>query len=177
MSDELTEADSLEYPVLGSLLSNAAERYLAAAGTGPSQGLTQGGSPARPSDGGGTGNDAATTFALSITVDGDVQRIARLIEASGGTVHNVLDGYSSSATKGGWVPCTRPEQRPAAIFPEIPRPLGTGPAPSRTQCPLTSEEPANDSGSRSRKRFVECFLPRPTRRLTSSINTSTEGET
>ena len=87
--DDLSDGAGLAYPVLGSVLSDAAEQYLAAAGSDAIQGLA----PARPHVPGDPGNLTATTLALSITVEGDTKRIVRLIEAHGGTVHNALDGY------------------------------------------------------------------------------------
>ncbi len=81
----------LAYPVLGSLLSGVAEDYLAASGASPGDPLMD--SPATPHAPGDADNYAATMFGLSITVEGDVQRVVDLITANGGDVRNVVDGY------------------------------------------------------------------------------------
>ena len=91
--------DELTYPNLGSALSGVADgsfgsQYgadFASGGSGtdaPTDGVAA--SPFVPGD---TSNQTATMVALSIIVDGDVQRVVNVIKSNGGDVRNVLDNY------------------------------------------------------------------------------------
>ena len=88
--------DDLTYPNLGSALSGVAEdpggvQYtadFAYSGDLPADGVAA--SPFIPSD---TSNQTTTMVALSIIVDGNVQRVVRVINRNGGDVRNVRDNY------------------------------------------------------------------------------------
>ena len=91
--------DELTYPNLGSALSGVADgsfgsQYgadFASGGSGtdaPTDGVAA--SPFVPGD---TSNETATMVALSIIVDGNVQRVVNVIKSNGGDVRNVRDNY------------------------------------------------------------------------------------
>ena len=91
--------DELTYPNLGSALSGVADgsfgsQYgadFASGGSGtdaPTDGVAA--SPFVPGD---TSNETATMVALSIIVDGNVQRVVNVINSNGGDVRNVRDNY------------------------------------------------------------------------------------
>ena len=87
---ELGDGGGLAYPVLGSRLSALADQAAAD---------RLGGVPATPHVPGGTGNSsdagnyAVSMIGLSITFDGDSERVIEAITAIGGDVRNVFDGY------------------------------------------------------------------------------------
>ena len=97
---DLPGQDELTFPNLGSALSDVADgswgsQYGADfASSGDSgSGAPTGGVAASPFDPADTGNQTATMVALSIIVDGNVQRVVNVINNNGGDVRNVLDNY------------------------------------------------------------------------------------
>ena len=97
---DLPGQDELTFPNLGSALSDVADgswgsQYGADfASSGDSgSGAPTGGVAASPFDPTGSGNQTATMVALSIIVDGNVQRVVNVINNNGGDVRNVLDNY------------------------------------------------------------------------------------
>ena len=94
---ELPGQDDLTYPNLGSALSSVADgtfgsQYGADFASGGGDAPT-GGVAASPFVPGDTSNLTSTMVALSIIVDGDVQRVVNVINGNGGDVRNVLDNY------------------------------------------------------------------------------------
>ena len=97
---DLPGQDQLTFPNLGSALSDVADgswgsQYgadFASSGDSGSDAPT-GGVAASPFDPADSGNQTATMVALSIIVDGNVQRVVNVINNNGGDVRNVLDNY------------------------------------------------------------------------------------
>ena len=97
---DLPGQDQLTFPNLGSALSDVADgswgsQYgadFASSGDSGSDAPT-GGVAASPFDPADSGNRTATMVALSIIVDGNVQRVVNVINNNGGDVRNVLDNY------------------------------------------------------------------------------------
>ncbi len=91
---ELPGEDNLEYPILGSKLSDLASNHRASQyndGDGAaSSGSDSAASMYRPD---GATNQTAFMFALAITFDGDAKPIIAAIEDNGGDVRNVFDDY------------------------------------------------------------------------------------
>ena len=97
---DLPGQDQLTFPNLGSALSDVADgswgsQYGADFASGGDSGsdAPTGGVAASPFDPADTGNQTATMVALSIIVDGNVQRVVNVINNNGGDVRNVLDNY------------------------------------------------------------------------------------
>ena len=97
---DLPGQDQLTFPNLGSALSDVADgswgsQYGADFAFGGDSGsdAPTGGVAASPFDPAGSGNQTATMVALSIIVDGNVQRVVNVINNNGGDVRNVLDNY------------------------------------------------------------------------------------
>ena len=97
---DLPGQDQLTFPNLGSALSDVADgswgsQYGADFASGGDSGsdAPTGGVAASPFDPAGSGNQTATMVALSIIVDGNVQRVVNVINNNGGDVRNVLDNY------------------------------------------------------------------------------------
>ena len=97
---DLPGQDQLTFPNLGSALSDVADgswgsQYgadFASSGDSGSDAPT-GGVAASPFDPADSGNQTATMVALSIIVNGNVQRVVNVINNNGGDVRNVLDNY------------------------------------------------------------------------------------
>ena len=97
---DLPGQDELTFPNLGSALSDVADgswgsQYgadFASSGDSGNDAPT-GGVAASPFDPADSGNQTATMVALSIIVDGNVQRVVNVINNNGGDVRNVLDNY------------------------------------------------------------------------------------
>ena len=97
---DLPGQDQLTFPNLGSALSDVADGSwgslygadFASSGDSGSDAPT-GGVAASPFDPADSGNQTATMVALSIIVDGNVQRVVNVINNNGGDVRNVLDNY------------------------------------------------------------------------------------
>ena len=81
---DLGDGGGLAYPVLGARLSALADQAAAD---------RLGGVAATPHVPGDTGNYAVSMIGLSITFDGDSERVIEAITAIGGDVRNVFDGY------------------------------------------------------------------------------------
>ena len=97
---DLPGQDQLTFPNLGSALSDVADGswgslYGADFAFGGDSGsdAPTGGVAASPFDPADSGNQTATMVALSIIVDGNVQRVVNVINNNGGDVRNVLDNY------------------------------------------------------------------------------------
>ncbi len=97
---DLPGQDQLTFPNLGSALSDVADgswgsQYGAdfASGSDSGSDAPTGGVAASPFDPADSGNQTATMVALSIIVDGNVQRVVNVINNNGGDVRNVLDNY------------------------------------------------------------------------------------